>query len=167
MTGMTPELQEAGKATQFGPGNEAHKNSKPWSIRNAQRYLSTQKVNPKSETPFEDSLGNVEQPTGAQLLAARAMDVAAKGDIRATEFVTDSIEGKLAQTTINAAFEDLKKKSDDELLSFITSGFTEIASVGISGAGSEAPGPEDSGAKGNNATATAASVSGVVDTITS
>lgn len=156
---MSADLIEAGKQTQFGAAKGNPRSpEKAWSIRGAQRYLSTQEIDPTIEKPFEKSLGNVPKVKGTQLLAARALDRALAGDSTHMRDVVDNIEGKLPQTTINADFEKIKSYDDNELLSFITSGFTEIAAVGSGDTGSEETGNNASSPEETPETDPAASV---------
>lgn len=145
---MNDDLEKAGKATQFSDGNAVQKNGKPWSIRNSVRYLASQSIDPTNEKPFEDSLKDIKKPTGAQLIAARALDAALKGSERMVEYATDNVDGKLVQTNINADLEAIKNMTDDQLDDFIA-GADAKARAGTGADGEKAPsGDEGAGDQG-------------------
>lgn len=120
MPNRPPEHYAAMKAnernTQFGqPGghNPADPNrNKPYSIVNSIRYLARQPLK-KGDKSLNDFLPD--NPTMAQIIAANALAKAAKGDMRAIEYVTDRIDGKVIQANINADMARLQEMSDDEL----------------------------------------------------
>lgn len=117
---LTKDLDKTLKDTKFG-GKDANPRydaipggNKPWSIRNSVRYLARQQIDRKNPAKsFEDLLGN--KPTISQLIAANTLAKATKADMRAVEYATDQIDGKLAQTNINADFAAIQGMSDDEL----------------------------------------------------
>lgn len=111
-----PNIAEAGKDTRFGqPNAPARGGDKAWSIRNQVRYLVGQPVDITEEKPFEKILKDIPKPTGAQLIAARALDKAAQGDARLVEYATDNIDGKLIQPNLNADLERIKNMSEEEI----------------------------------------------------
>ena len=73
---------------------EAARRGKPWSVRNAVRKLAAEEVN--AEDP------NSSKPKGimtrAQIIAMRQLEKAMAGDSQAAMYVTDNVDGKLAQT---------------------------------------------------------------------
>lgn len=87
--------------------------NKPWSIRNSIRYLARQEIDMEDPKAFKNMLPK--KPTVAQVIAANALAKASKADMRAVEYATEQIDGKLAQTNINADFAALQGMSDDEL----------------------------------------------------
>ncbi len=111
-----PQSQDAG-------GN------KPWSIRNSVRHLARQPLDMEAKDGFKKLLPK--NPTVAQVIAANTLAKATKADMRAVEYVTDQIDGKVAQTNINADFAALMGMSDDELRS-IANG-VDTAAEGSSG----------------------------------
>lgn len=88
--------------------------NKPWSIRNSIRYLARQELDNSDKEAFKKILPP--KPTVAQLIAANALAKATKADMRAVEFVTDQIDGKLAQLNLNGDLAALEGMTDDELL---------------------------------------------------
>jgi hypothetical protein len=119
----TPEQLEAlaanRKGTQFGqPGGnktnyENRQANKPWSIRNQCRRLAAQEVDENDKNAVQKLLPK--NPTLAQLIAVNTLVKATKGDMRAVEWATENVDGKLPQTNLNADFERLKGMSEEEL----------------------------------------------------
>lgn len=120
-------LAEHGKATQFdgeraNPQSQNAQSNKPWSIHNSIRYFSAQPVD-EDETPVDEEarkrpmkhmLGR--NPTRAERIALKAVSLAEEGDIRAMEFVTERVDGKVAQINLNRDLAALEGMSDDELV---------------------------------------------------
>lgn len=97
-----PNIAEAGKATQFGAGLDPVANarkSRPWSIRNSLTYLAAQEVNADSSTNDAFAFEKGEKVTRARRIAMRTLKLADEGNIKAVEFVTENIEGRLVQPT--------------------------------------------------------------------
>jgi hypothetical protein len=93
-----PDIADYGMATRFGQPNGvnaavASHSGKPWSIRNAMRYLAAQEVEGEDENAFKPK-GKM---TRAMRIAMKAMAKADNGDMRAISYVTENIEGKLLQ----------------------------------------------------------------------
>ena len=125
---LTPEqrrvkaLDEHRGATQFGGerGNtrnqEKENSTKPWSIRFSMRYLAKQEVDMADPKAFQKLLPK--KPTVAQVIAANALAKASKADMRAVEFATDQIDGKLVQTNLNADLEKFDNMTEEELYAY-------------------------------------------------
>lgn len=111
-------LEENRAKTQFGGerGNTRRQDNpnanKPWSVRNAVRYLGAQRIDPSDPKAIQKALGN--NPTCAQLAAASCVTRAIKGEQRAFESMVEQIDGKLIQTNINADLEDVRQISDHD-----------------------------------------------------
>jgi hypothetical protein len=95
-----PNIAEEGKATQFGAeaGPDpvvAQAKAATWSIRNMVRYFAANEIDPKDMAAVERFLGK--KPSNAQIIALKAMQKAQSGDMRAIEYATDQIDGKLPQ----------------------------------------------------------------------
>lgn len=94
--------------------------NKPWSIRHAQKYFAALGVNiddivGKSEDEIiKILLPNPKKTTLAQIGAARQMLRFARENVDASG-ITDNIDGKLAQPTLNADITDIINRSDDQL----------------------------------------------------
>lgn len=121
MTGRERQLaalKEHQGATQFGKpgGNKQAQDAggnKPWSIRNSIRHIASQPIDPaKAKSP--DKL-LPENATLAQRIALNVLLRASKTDMRAAEIAIEQIDGKVAQTNINADLAVIQRMSDDEL----------------------------------------------------
>ncbi len=106
--------------TQFGgkkgntPNNKPEgANTKSWSIRHSIRYIARQEIDMSDPKAFSTLLPK--KPTVAQVIAANALAKASKSDMRAVEYVTDQIDGKVHQMNINAELEALLGKTPEEL----------------------------------------------------
>jgi hypothetical protein len=143
-------LEKSRAATQFN-GERANPQSqeigtKPWSIRNSMRYLARQEIDQADPQAFKKMLPP--KPTIAQVIAANALAKATKADMRAVEFATDQIDGKLAQATLNADLSSVVNSTDEQLYEIIekftnaTSNNSPDGSGGSVGA-SEADGGEE------------------------
>ncbi len=111
--------------TQFGgdranPQSQNAGGNKPWSIRNSLGYLARQQIDQNDAKAFQKILPK--NPTVAQLIAANALAKATKADMRAVEYVTEQIDGKLAQTNLNADLAAIMGMSDDELRKLVDVG---------------------------------------------
>lgn len=135
-------LKKATEKTRFGqPGANPQSHNaggnKPWSIRNSMRYLSAQKINTGDAKPVMTMLGD--RATVAQVIAAKQLENAIAGESRSAEFVTEQVDGKLAQTNLNADFTAIQGMSDDELRDIVRR--ADSASEGGGGdTGTPAPG---------------------------
>lgn len=117
---------ENGKATQFGgerANPQAHAmetSNKPWSIRNclknfANREFDYRELIGKSENEMiEIILAPFKKVTLIQVGAARQVARYAKACIEA-QYMTDQIDGKLAQMNLNAEFAALQSCTEDQL----------------------------------------------------
>jgi hypothetical protein len=103
--------------TRFGqPGGNKQSqelNVKPWSIRNSMRYLARQEIDQSDPQAFKKMLPP--KPTIAQVIAANALAKATKADMRAVEFATDQIDGKLTQTMVQTDLESIRNMTDEQL----------------------------------------------------
>jgi hypothetical protein len=100
--------EDANPQSQNAGGN------KPWSIRNSIQFLARQEIDQNDgANAFKKILPK--KPTVAQLIAANALAKATKSDMRAVEFVTDQVDGKLIQTNMNADYAALGNMSLEEL----------------------------------------------------
>lgn len=129
------------KSTQFGgdkgnPQAQDAGGNKPWSIRNSLRALARQQIDITDPKALEKILPK--KPTVAQFIAANALAKATKADMRAVEYATDQIDGKLAQTNINADFAALQGMTDDELRA-IADGVDTAAEARGGKTGAESP----------------------------
>lgn len=122
-TGDSPNglkaLEENRAATQFGgsksnPRSQDGVGNRPWSIRCAIRHLAAQRVDPSDSQAIQKLLGK--NPSIAQVIAANVIAKGIKADMRAAEYLTDQIDGKLIQANINADFAALMSMSDEELI---------------------------------------------------
>jgi hypothetical protein len=121
LTGRERQLAalEANRAgTQFGgeksnPQSQDAGGNKPWSIRNSMRYIARQEIDQSDPQAFKKLLPP--KPTVAQLIAANALAKATKADMRAVEFATDQIDGKLTQTMVQTDLESIRGMTDEEL----------------------------------------------------
>lgn len=139
-------------ATQFG-GDRANKQSqdaggnKPWSIRHSVQYLARQQIDMSDPNAFKNMLPA--KPTIAQVIAANTLAKASKADMRAVEYATDQIDGKLAQTNLTADLAAIMGMSDDDLRKLVDAGqrFDSVAEGGVGEDGIEAEGrsPADAG----------------------
>lgn len=116
---ITRGMSEGSKRTQFGgenanPAPYQNGGNKPWSIRNSLRHLARQPIDMSDPKAFQSLLP--EKPTVAQVIAANSLAKASRGDMRAVEYATDNIDGKMPQVNINAEFAELLGMSDEELL---------------------------------------------------
>jgi len=113
------------KATQFGaeranPRYTELNSNKPWSIRNSLKDFANRKIDENddvdsmTEAQIIKRILPTKRPTLVQIGAARELARFAKGNGN-TQFVTEQIDGKLAQTNINADFAAIQGMSDDEL----------------------------------------------------
>ena len=95
-----PQSQNAGAA-------------KPWSYRSAARYISAQRV----DMSDPKALGKLtpKNPTVAELIIANTVAKASKGDMRAVEYLTEQVDGKVAQTNINAEFAQIMNMTDEQI----------------------------------------------------
>lgn len=92
--------------------------NKPYSIRGSIKYLAGQQIdisNPKSINELLPA-----KPTIAQYIAMNTLLKASKADMKAVEFATDQIDGKLANTNINADLSAILNMSDEQLTEFIS-----------------------------------------------
>lgn len=106
--------------------------NKPWSVRQAIRHLAAQPLDDSDPKALAKLLGA--NATPAQRTAARIIQNAMNGNMRSTECMIEQIDGKVAQTNINADFAAIQGMSDDELEQFIAGSLDEFArSKDISG----------------------------------
>lgn len=142
-------LKEHGKDTQFGgergnPQAQDAGGAKPWSYRNSLRNLSHRKlgddddIDKMSEGEIIKRILPTKTPTLVQIGAARELARLAKGNGN-PQFVTDQLDGKLAQTNINADFATILGMTDDELDTIIAGADSKTAAR-AGGDGEEAPG---------------------------
>ncbi len=96
-------------------GHEAHRPLRPWSIRGALKHLASQRI--AISESLSDSLPS--KPTVAQRVAAAAFDAAIHGNMKAIQFVTDQIDGKIWDNRMHEDFLAIQAMSDEELLEFI------------------------------------------------
>lgn len=137
---QNPNMGKEGIETRFTSANASELGRRgaiaKWSIRGWQRYFAAHGL--KQGDDLKKFLG--EEPSMAQNIAFKNLCQAQDGDLRAAELVTDNIEGKLPQTTINADLEAVKRMTDDELRSTIAAGLSILAKTGNGSEGSHAPG---------------------------
>lgn len=105
-------------ATQFGgeranPQSQNANSNKPWSIRNSVRYYAAQRIDIEDKNALKKL--TKKNPTISENIAMAALAKAMKGDMRAIEYTTDQIDGKLAQPNINADLAAIQEMSDAEL----------------------------------------------------
>lgn len=103
-----PRIAEAGKATQFQPGNREQLKGKPWSVRNSMR----------KHAGIEGELPSMEarkRMTPAQRIALKMLEKAEEGGERAAEIVIDNIDGKVVQPNLNADLARLQDMTDGQL----------------------------------------------------
>ena len=152
-------------ATQFG-GPRANPNvhqagkNKSWSIRNSVRYFAAQRIDRDDKQAMTKLLSK--DCTVAEYVAANSLTKAMKADMQAVEYVTEQIDGKLAQTSVNADFAAILRMTDDELIAIVAGGLDAISegsggSFGTEEAGGSA-GDADGEAAGDAPTDDPASV---------
>ena len=127
--------KEPPKDTRFGAerGNKRSQDSgdKPWSIRHSVQYLARQQIDMSDPNAFKNMLPA--KPTIAQVIAANTLAKASKADMRAVEYATDQIDGKLAQTNLTADLAAIMGMSDDDLRKLVDAGqrFDSVAEGGV------------------------------------
>lgn len=135
---MNPDLEAAGKETQFGAarGNKRG-GDKAWSIRNQIRYAAAQKgIDLSKPEALEQIFGD--KPTVAQQIAFKAIQKAMEADMRAIEFADERIDGKLLQPNLNADLNAIQGMNEDELREIIKRANSAAASgLGDAGAPEE------------------------------
>ena len=98
---------------------------KAWSARHAMRYMMAQEIeldeNGEVSQTHLKKLGR--RTKTANVIAARQIDAALRGDPRAADFVIENVEGKLVQTNLNADLDAVMKADDDELRAIIKEGY--------------------------------------------
>ena len=110
-----PNIAQYGRATRFGAPAapdpaEVGSRTKPWSIRLALRHLSAQQID--AENP---AVTLPPTPTTAQVIAAAVLEKAINGDMRAVEYLTDQVDGKLPHANINAELLQIMQMTDEQL----------------------------------------------------
>lgn len=127
---------------QYKPAPEANR---PWSIHNALRRAAARQASDEDKRP------------NAEVIADMVVELAKKGDIRAAEFITERIDGKLVQPNLNADLSVIQGMTDEELRAYIES-FNTLASPGGGedgnataghGKGNDAEGGPEHAAPGN------------------
>lgn len=163
--GTTPEqiaaMKSNEKATQFGqPGGnkrpqENQEANKPWSIHNQLRRLGAAKVKAGDKEALQKLLPA--EPTLAQLTAMNVWVKASKADMRAVEFVTERIDGKIMQVNVNADLERVQAMSDEELELYNADVVAQIKSLRAAAAGTdiESGDPEQGDSEGTSTQAAA------------
>jgi hypothetical protein len=112
-------LAKSEKPTQFGQpgGNKQSQHiegaSKPWSHRNAMRYIGAQTYDADDKNSVKRVLPR--KRTFAQGAALAVFTKALNGDIQANRMVNEQIDGMLVQTNINADIAAIQEMSDGEL----------------------------------------------------
>ena len=113
-------LAENRAATQFG-GDRANPHftqtdkAKPHTYRNAARYMAAQEIDKDSQF---DALNLLPKKTSAaSFIVAKAMNRAAMADMRAVEYLTEQVDGKVPQENIirtgePAVFDDNTSKEE-------------------------------------------------------
>lgn len=134
------KLIEQTKNTRFGgPNANPHHTQagshKPWSHRNAIRYIAAQKYDVDDKNSVKRVLPK--QRTFAQGAALAIFTKALNGDVRANQMINEQIDGKLAQTNINADLAAIQEMSDGELLEQFRQVASAIESLGIGSNGAE------------------------------
>jgi hypothetical protein len=118
-TGYGKPPLEARKPTQFGgeKSPDLRQNipgaPKPWSYRNIARHMSAQRISSKDPQAIQKLLSD--EPTIAERITAAAITKASKGDMRAIEYLTDQVDGKVAQTNINADIAEIQNMTEEQL----------------------------------------------------
>ncbi len=168
---LAPDKPPIGQETQFKKGETASDprhssqagNNKPWSVRMALKYLAAQEVDPTDTQAINRMLANKKMPL-AHIIALKSLSKAVGGDMRAIEFATDNLDGKLPQSNINADLNKITTMSDDELRAELAAGLARIAEVNGDATGSGAPRPDSEAAAAPDTAGTAGSVPGAMDT---
>lgn len=121
-------LLEHGKDTRFGAENgnpradQIKGSNKPWSVHNSVRYFSAQEIDENDESdhdvetrkrPMKRILGR--NPTRAERIALKAVQLAESGDIRAIEFVTERVDGKVANMNMNGDLAQIQNMTDEQI----------------------------------------------------
>lgn len=142
-----PNILEAQKRFGTPEGNANHYTkiegaNKPWSIRHSVRYLAGQIIDSTDKDAFKKLLPA--KHTVAQLIAANSLAKATKADMRAVEYATEQIDGKLAQANLNGDLAALNNMTDEQLYEIIDqfNEWRERAST-LPGGGGDGSGEDD------------------------
>lgn len=141
----TPEqLAEIGKATRFGSendpgiatrfhtpgGNPSPQDdpslNKPWSIHNQLRRIAAQEIDFDDENVLEEKIKG--KRTKAYAVAFKALSKAMKGDMKAVEYATNRIDGKMEQAFSMKGIKELMEAPDEVLNDMILAGAAKINS---------------------------------------
>lgn len=109
----------------FGPDNDPHKAQKksaPWSIRNAVRRICARemiKMQADEKMTIErlaELVFDGRQPSMGEMVALRRVFEALRGNPKFSQFVTEDVDGKLVQKTVEAkaTLAEIVSKSYDE-----------------------------------------------------
>lgn len=128
------------QATQFGgergnPQSQNANSNKPWSIRNSVRYYAAQRIDIEDKAALKKLMSK--KSTISENIAIATLAKAMKADMRAVEYVTDQIDGKLAQPNINADLAAIQELSDVELFEQFKQIQSAIESLAIDNNGAE------------------------------
>lgn len=121
-------LEENRAATQYGgerpnPSSSAPDKNKPWSVRGSlkdlgQRPMDLDAIKDKSEHELIGELLPTKKASLLQIGAARKLVRFAK-DGEDSQYITENVDGKLAQTNINSELAALQNMTDDQLYDII------------------------------------------------
>lgn len=120
---LTPNQRRAqalavhGKSTQFG-GVRANVHSsktevKPWSVHNSIKRFARMQIDMNDKNAVAKILGK--NPTIAEVIAMNTLMKATKANMRAVEYVTDRVDGKVASINIATDFDAIRGMSEEEI----------------------------------------------------
>jgi hypothetical protein len=102
-----------------------------WSIRNMVRYFAAHDISLDDLDAVKRFLGK--EPTVAQQIALKGLKKALNGDMRAIEYATDQIDGKLPQTIAGDPDNPLVTNDSDTIVRTILGLAAKAKSGGLSG----------------------------------
>jgi len=149
--------RNASPETRFGavranPQSHDAGGAKPWSYKNASKFLSGKPAT------YDEATGKIksflpEHPSQAQFIIAKVIEKAAnEADVGAVKYLTEQVDGRVASLNINAEFSMIMGMNDDELRAIAEGDDTPlaIAEASDSEAGTETPAGSAGDAQGEN-----------------
>jgi len=126
---INKNLKSYGKPGAPPRNQELPQPTKPWSIRNSVRFILRQQIDRSDPQALDKLIG--QHATPSEMIAVNTVVRAIKGDHRAVEYCTDQVDGKLAQTNINADINAILSMTDEELAA-LADGIDAITEAGNS-----------------------------------
>jgi hypothetical protein len=114
LANLRPELGESSRFGQPGGNKTAGQlGINTGSYRTAARQMSRLEMQEASDGKMRMPLPK--KPTAAQYIMANVIAKASKGDMRAVEYLTDQVDGKVVQMNLNAEMAALDGMSPEQL----------------------------------------------------